>query len=66
MRMTTHYKHISNTNGQITYIGWNGTHYTQDYFRYNGGHYPNETQVTTLKEIKRLKAYCKRLEMKEV
>ena len=55
----TRLKHVSNANGQITYLEINhdlGT-YSQDYYLVNGGHYGSSTQMTTKKEIARLKKY---------
>ena len=53
------FKHVSNANGQITYLEVNsdlGT-YSEDYYLVNGGHFGSSTQMTTKKEIARLKKY---------
>lgn len=53
------FKNVSNANGQITYLEVNselGT-YSQDYYLVNGGHFGSSTQMTTKKEIARLKKY---------
>ena len=55
----TRLKHVSNANGQITYLEINhdlGT-YTEGYYLVNGGHYGSSTVMTTKKEIARLKKY---------